>query len=437
MLRNITGHLQKIENGQQKKYLLAVSGGVDSIVLAYVFKELKRDFALAHCNFKLRGKESDDDQKFVENFAQKHQIPLFIEVCDLSKTQENTQLTARNARYAWFEKLLDKHNFDYLVTAHHLNDSIESFFINMLRGTGLKGLTGIHNTGKTIRPMRNITRPEIERFAFENDLKWREDSSNASVKYQRNFIRHQIIPKLKELKPDFEKIMLKNFEHLQQNQNLAEDWFQNVARQIIKTEKNREIVYPEDLKRQKHRELFLYQWLSPYGFSDWKNINNLIDNAQNGKYLIRENYRLSKNNDRLILEKIELPEKTQSYLITKRQSLIEEPIRLSISHLDINEAKSAYKEASKQEVYLDSNAVKFPLTIRKWQAGDYFYPLGMKGKKKLSDYFKDEKMSLSEKEKIWLICNAENSILWIVGKRPDNRFIITDKTKKVLHIKIS
>jgi len=435
MLKKITENLENITELREKKFLLAISGGIDSIVLAYSFIKSGLNFSLSHCNFKLRGDESDEDQKFVEKFAREYQIPLFVQICDLSDTNENIQISARNARYEYFEKLLAQHKFDYLVTAHHLNDSIETFFINLLRGSGLKGLTGIRNTDKIIRPMQAVTRDEILNFAHENNLQWREDSSNLSDKYQRNYIRHQIIPELKKLKPDFETVMQKTLNLLQQNEDMVEDWFKQTAQKIINHKNNTEIIDLGDLNRLKHRDLFLHYWLYPYKFSDWKGIKQLIEKAQNGKYLISENYRLSKNNDRLILEKIELPEKTQSYLITKSQSLVEEPIRLSINKLAINEITHAYKKASKQEVYLDYDTVKFPLTIRKWQAGDYFYPLGMKGKKKLSNYFKDEKTSLSEKEKIWLICDANNNILWIAGKRPDNRFKITNQTEKVLHIK--
>jgi len=436
MLKKITGNLQKIKDWQNKKYLLAVSGGIDSMVLAHIFNNLNLDFSLAHCNFKLRGNESDADQQFVENFSTTNKIPLFVKTCDLSSTTENIQVAARNLRYEWFRELLELHAFDYLVTAHHLNDSIETFFINLLRGSGIKGLTGIINSTDIIRPMQDIKREEILKFANKNHLQWREDSSNESDKYQRNYIRHHIIPEFKKLNPDFENAMLKTFNLLLLYQKLTEDWFEIASNYNLNNYNEIQSIDLKYFKKQKHQELFLYHWLSPYGFSDWKAIKQLIDKAQNGKYLISGNYRLSKNKNQIILEEIYTKDNHQ-YKIHLNQTNIKQPLDLSVKLLKIEDVKNRYKKAAPSEVFLDYNRLGFPLIIRKWKAGDYFYPLGMKGKKKLSDFFIDEKMSLTEKEKIWLICTAENNIAWIVGKRPDNRYKITENTRYVVHIKIN
>jgi len=435
MLENkIILELQKIPRWKQKKYLLAFSGGIDSVVLAILFKKKSLNFSIAHCNFKLRGKESDQDQAFVENFSEKHQIPVFIRVCDLSNTNENTQLAARKSRYLWFDELLKKHHFDYLITAHHLNDSIETFFINLLRGTGLKGLTGINNSQKILRPLRNITREEIKNFALENQLKWREDSSNASDKYLRNHIRHFLIPELKKTHPKIENSFLKTFSYLQQSQSVINNWFAHHKQNLIKKETSSEKLLIDKWKNLKEKNLFLYEWLFPYGFSDWKAINHL-PYSQTGKSLTTKKYRLSKHQNHLILEP--LPKKeTPIYPIHLELKKINQPIELYwniLNRSDIDD--KTYKQAGNDEAYIDFDLLKEPLIIKKWEKGDYFYPIGMKGKKKLSDFFKDEKMSKSEKEKKWLFCSQKN-IVWIIGKRIDERYKITKKTTHILHIKI-
>ena len=435
MIAKITHELTKVPNYNRQQYLLAFSGGIDSVVLAEIFKSLSLDFALAHCNFKLRGKESDQDQSFVENYAQANQIPLFVKVCDLSQNDENTQIAARNARYEWFDELLQKHSFDYLITAHHLNDSVETFFINLMRGSGLKGLTGIQSTGKIIRPMLGVSRKEIEKFATENQLSWREDSSNASDKYRRNFIRHQIIPAFEKLQPGFLQAMQKTMGYLQQSESVVQEWFEKAYRELVEIKNDSQILDLQKFENFQHKELFLHEWLSAYGFSDRKAIANLTQKAQSGKYLLSDSHRLYRHQNYLILEPVTKLENGE-YLIEENQNTVEKPIALSLKRFTANEVGEQYKKASKNEVYLDLDQLKFPLRIRKWQAGDYFYPLGMKGKKKVSDFFKDEKISLSEKEKIWLICDRNHQIVWIAGKRADNRYKISDQTKRILYMKL-
>ncbi len=434
MQAKIEQEFNKISPWKNQKYLLAFSGGIDSVVLAFVLHQLNLDFALAHCNFKLRGIESDKDQFFVENFARQNHIPLFVKTCDLSQTTENTQLTARNARYDWFKQLKIQHSFDYILTAHHLNDSIETFFINLLRGTGLNGLTGIQSGDHIFRPMLSVSRKEIEDFARQHRLQWREDSSNASDKYRRNFIRHQIIPVLEKLQPEFAGVMQKNFSFLQQSQAVVQDWFLQNYKTLIKINNKTQVIDLQQFDEINQKELFLFQWLSKYGFSDWKSIENLLQ-SQTGKYILSENYRLYKHQNNLILEPL-TPPQNKVYWIAKNQSKMNHPIALTFEKLNFEKVKTKYQKADVSEAYFDYDRLSFPLRLRKWQDGDYFFPLGMKGKKKLSDYFKDEKMRLSEKEKIWLICDSRNNIIWVAGKRMDNRYKITDKTKHVLHIKI-
>jgi len=436
MLSKFKHNIQKIPDYQQKKFLLTISGGVDSVVLSDVFKKLNLDFELAHCNFKLRGEESDTDQVFVEKWAKQLNIPLHINVCDLSQNNnENTQIAARNARYEWFFDLQKKHKFDYIVTGHHLDDSLETFFINLMRATGLKGLLGINDSQNIIRPLNTFTRKEILEYAKKENLKWREDSSNASDKYQRNFIRHHIIPKFLEVQPQFYGNFQKTLQHLQQSQQVVNSWFEEKKQQLIHKQDQSERLSIPKLNQLTAAELFLFHWLSPFGFKDWKAVNQLLQ-AQSGKEIYSPSHRLTKYGAELILEKKKSATKEKSYIIEKSCQEILKPFLLKIKQLDRKSLKDTdFRNASKNEVFMDLDKLSFPLSIRKWQAGDYFYPFGMKGKKKLSDYFKDEKMTPSEKEKIWLICDAKKNIVWIAGKRLDNRYSITEKTKNILHLK--
>ncbi len=435
MQNKFINRLQKIDNYQEKKYLIAISGGLDSIVISYLFYISGLNFELAHCNFKLRGKESDDDQNFVEKFAKKYNIPLHIKICDAKKNKEkNTQIAARNLRYEWFDQLKEKNNFDFIVTAHHLNDSIETFFINLQRSTGLKGLLGIPENQKHIRPLLDFTRNEIEKFAKENSLDWREDSSNASNKYLRNKIRHQIIPKFIEINPSFEKSMKQTMDLLSSSNDIIKDWYQAKYDELIQMENDYYVLSLTKLKKIKHQNQFLYYWLSEYGFTDWTAIYDL-PNSQTGKFVQNDKYQLTKHGNKLILNQKQEQNNKKHYQINQLDDFNLLPFGIKYVLNDTNDIDiNQIKKAIKNETYLDFDKLKFPLTIRKWQAGDYFYPLGMKGKKKkLSDFFKDEKISLPEKENIWILTDNKN-IVWVVGKRTDNRYRITENTKKILKI---
>jgi tRNA(Ile)-lysidine synthase len=434
MLNQTSQYLQSLPEWETKKYLLAVSGGVDSMVLTELFSDLKLNFEIAHCNFKLRNQESDNDQQFIEEFARQSGIKLHLKICDLSDYKNNIQIAAREQRYQWFEELKNQFQFDYIVTAHHLNDSIETFFINLLRSTGLKGLLGIQDHKNIIRPLQKFTRDEILAYAREKNIAWREDSSNQSDKYLRNFIRHQIIPKMEERTTDFYQNFRKTLTFLQQNQLVTEQWFSQMQLQFIHHNNNFYIEI-DDLKQINPIELFLYNWLSPYGFTDWEAIQKLIS-AQSGKEVFSTNYRLTRHKNRLILQ-AKQPVNQKIYTIQYNQKHITDPFLLQIFHYDKTKIeKNVYLQANSNEVYIDEALVLFPLIIRKWKKGDYFYPLGMKGKKKLSDFFKDEQMTPAEKENTWLICNQNNDIIWVTNKRLDNRYKITEKTKNIIHIKL-
>jgi len=417
---------------KEKKLLLAVSGGIDSMVLVHLCQQLQFDFAVAHCNFQLREKESDDDENFVKSYSEKLQIPLFIQKFDteaLSKQQKlSIQVVARNLRYDWFYSLLANHNFDYLLTAHHLDDSVETFLINFTRGSGLDGLTGIpEQNDKIIRPLLPFYRNEIEIFAHENKIAWREDSSNNSDKYLRNKLRHHVIPIFKELNPSFLASFENTIGHLKQTQSLADDASKSLYSKVITEDENHTIIDVVKLLKQENYKAYLFDWLQPFGFSDWTAVYDLI-HSQSGKQVHSESHTLLKNRETLLLFPKQDITNDNVYWIQKEQSEVNFPLKLSICNVD------DISNPSSHTIFVDEEKLQFPLTLRRWKEGDVFHPFGMTGKKKLSKYFKDEKFSLHDKANIWLLC-FNDKIIWITGKRQDERFKVTDATTKILQIK--
>lgn len=415
---------------REKKLLLAISGGIDSIVLAQLLRQSGYAVSLAHCNFNLRGGESDGDEQFVRNFAAENNLELFVTHFDTERfAQDNKlsiQLAARQLRYIWFHQLLEENHMDFILTAHHLDDNLETFLINFTRGTGLEGLTGIPvQNEKIVRPLLNFSREEIENFASENKIEWREDSSNASDKYLRNKLRHDIVPILKSLNPSFLNSFQDTLSHLNQSKSLAEDASVLVYKQVVTEKENQKFFRLFDLKRLPNYEAYLFEWLRPFGFTAWKDISNLTE-AQSGKFILSEKFRLSKDRDFLILEPI--PEKDQRIYEIEDDAAIDFPIKLKLEtvfQLD--------KTSNAAAIYVDKEKLKFPLTVRKWQEGDYFCPAGIDGKKKVSKYFKDEKFSLSEKENTWLLV-SDHEVVWIIGKRQDRRFYSKNNTTPILKI---
>lgn len=417
---------------KEKKLLLATSGGIDSMVMTDLFRKLKYEIALAHCNFQLRGLESFGDQTFIQEYAEANAIPIFTTLFDteaLAKDYKvSTQVAARELRYNWFYELLETEKFDYLLTAHHADDNIETFLINLTRGTGIEGLTGIpEQNEQVIRPLLIFSRAEIEGYAKENNILWREDSSNASDKYLRNKIRHDLVPLFKELNPNFLASFQKTQNYLQEAQTMVEDASIMIYQQVAKEENDILYFDLKKLKQLPNYNSYLYQWLREYHFSAWEDIYELV-NAQSGKQVFSENYRLLKDRDFLILEEMK-EVNNESYSVDKTQTEVKIPLNLSICKVNgISTIKNTI-------IFVDEDKLQFPLTIRKWNEGDYFYPSGMNGKKKLSKYFKDEKFSLIDKENTWLLC-SDNQIVWVIGKRSDQRFIATETTHNIIQLEL-
>lgn len=417
---------------RNSKFFIAVSGGIDSMVLVHLFQQIGYPFAMLHCNFQLREKESDEDMKFVMNYGDKFLIPWSVGHFDTKayakEMKVSIQIAARELRYDWFQEQLERQDFDYILTAHHLDDNLETFLINLSRGTGLDGLTGIPaQNDKIIRPLLPFSREEIQNYAKENDIKWREDSSNESDKYLRNKIRHNLVPILKEINPIFLDSFQKTQNYLKQAQSIVNDG-EDIIYQEVATEKQEGTIH-FDLKKllqMPNYGAYLYQWLKQFEFTAWDDIYALA-NAQSGKQVFSEHYVLLKNRDFLILSARIDEQENDFFYIEKNQKEVNFP--LNISFCNVNDILIANSNC----IFVDEEKLIFPLIIRKWEIGDYFYPSGMKGKKKVSKYFKDEKMSLIEKLNQWVLC-SEKQIVWVIGRRQDERFKATTITTNIVQI---
>lgn len=435
MLKKLENHLsQNFSFLSGNKLLLAISGGLDSMVMVDLLKKLSFDLAIAHCNFQLRGLESFGDQNFVQNYAETNDIKLFLTQFDTENFAKDyklsTQVAARELRYNWFYELLETEHYDYILTAHHADDNLETFLINLVRGTGLEGLTGIPAQNENvIRPLLLFSRSEIEAYAKKNDINWREDSSNASDKYLRNKIRHNLVPILKELNPDFLSSFYKTQSYLQESQVMLEDASKLVYDRIAK-EIGADIHFDLiQLKQLSNYKTYLYKWLVEYGFSAWDDIYDLVD-SQSGKQVFSNEFRLLKNRDSMVLSPIETTNKEEEYHIDRSQKEVKVPLNLSFSNVD------AISTVLNTTIFVDENKLQFPLVLKRWIEGAVFQPFGMQGKsKKVSKFFKDEKLSLIEKEATWLLYSG-NEIVWIVGIRQDERFGITNSSKNILKIQL-
>ena len=417
-----------------KNLLLATSGGLDSMVMVDLFHKLPFEIAIGHCNFQLRGLESFGDQRFIQDYAETNEIPLFLTQFDTEAFANDyklsTQVAARELRYNWFYEILETENYDYILTAHHADDNLETFLIHLVRGTGIDGLTGIPSqNGKVVRPLLIFSRSEIEQYANENAIEWREDSSNASDKYLRNKIRHNLVSIFKELNTDFLSSFQKTQNYLQESKAMVEDASFLVYQQVAK-EKGTEIHFDlNQLKKLPNYKSYLYHWFNDFGFSAWEDIYDLVD-GQSGKQVFSNEFRLLKNRDFLILSPINPEDENEEYFINKNQKEVNVPLNLSFARVE------AVSNVSNTCIFVDEDKLWYPLVLRRWKDGDTFQPFGMEGKsKKLSKFFKDEKLSLIEKEKTWLLC-SDNEIVWIVGIRQDERFKIKNTTKNILKIQL-
>lgn len=435
MLVQFQKHIQEnFSHLQDAPFLLAVSGGVDSVVLAHLFAQSDIPFALAHCNFRLRGEESTKDEKLVLKLANDLEsffhLTHFDTISYVNKNKVSVQVAARELRYHWFEQTIQEYGYKTLVTAHHADDDLETFLINLSRGTGLEGLNGIPAKTDTIsRPLLAFSRAQILKYAEAEKLQWREDESNSDTKYLRNKIRHEVIPKLKELHPTFLENFGNTLANLKGSSSILQHHITALKAGLFNEKDGVVHISIEKLQKLNPLEAYLYEFFKDYGFTAWNDIKNLMS-ATSGKEVRSKTHRLLKDREDFLLQKLETSE-DEVFFIAEDTQAIDYPLKIAIGEVD------NYEKANNSNIlYIDKKTLKYPLVLRKWKEGDYFYPLGMKGKKKVSKFFKDEKMDIISKERQWLLC-SDDKIVWIPGKRADERFKVTEATKTIIKITLS
>lgn len=434
--------LEFIKNNQlfeeHQKVLLAVSGGIDSMVLLHLFEHSGFEYGIIHCNFQLRGEESDGDEEFLKQQVAAHGVPAYYETFETEEFAEingiSIEMAARELRYKYFEKIRLQHNYDFIATAHHQDDLVETFFLNLSRKTGIKGLTGISaKTGKIIRPLLFADRKEIEDYATANFIDFREDSSNKEVVYQRNFLRHQILPLFNELNPSFKKNILASIENLKDTEKVYSGYLQKEKQKVLSNENDNTIIDIELLKQTPFPETLLFEILTTFNFNSA--VTNEVYSSletNSGKQFYSKTHRVVKDREQLFITPI-AEQNENIYYIENGDIELFKPFNLNVEKVVADGFTIIKKENT---ACLDFEKLEFPLLIRKWKQGDYFQPLGMSGFKKVSDFFIDEKIPLHEKENIWILCSSEK-IVWIMGLRIDNRFKVTPQSKQVLKIEIN
>ncbi len=421
---------------REDNVLVAVSGGVDSVVLCHLLHENDFKFAIAHCNFKLRGLESDNDEIFVENLAKTYGVEHFVMSFDTNKYANehgiSTQMAARDLRYAWFDEIMSNNDYNKLVTAHHLNDSLETALFNFVKGTGIAGLRGIKPVqGKVIRPLLFATKEHVLDYAIQHNLEWREDNSNKSIKYHRNYLRNKVIPALKDVNPKIEESFSLTSYRLSSLENLL---LSELKRFNELVRKDGQDVIVDRVRVLEYEAVVIEAFLKQYGF----NISQVIklfellenENGAIGKILMSDTFQLNIDRGKVIISPKEDNEQL-TYNIDNAGQL-----NLPIGLIKFSATENLQIGNKTDDVKLDYGQLKFPLQVRLWKQGDYFYPLGMKGKKKLSDFMIDQKIPLNLKERVFVL-TSEDNIAWVIGHRIDDRYKISDKTQRAFHIQLT
>lgn len=414
--------------------LLAISGGVDSVVLAHLLKRYGAPFHMAHCNFKLRGADSDADETFCTELAKQLNVPLYTKTFDIKsyclKHKVSVQMAARELRYDWFSSLLPEHGLTYLLTAHHANDSIETVFINLLRGTGINGLKGIPERTETVlRPLLPFTKEEIKRFAVEQKIAYRTDESNAEEKYERNFLRLNLIPALKKINPAAEEVLINNIRNFNEEAAMVHEFLNGRVKGLVTRKGSYILLDKHALKKDPYLHSVLHFVLTPLGFNSAQAEDirgNICENGLTGKVIYSNTHVLAIEREQLILKPLSegRPEQFTAHSLDR---LTEHP-QLVLKKIQ------EFALPLSNEIVLDADRLIFPLTIRPSVRGDKFRPFGMKGFRLLSDFFKDEKLNTFEKENCRLLVNGNGEIIWVMGHRSDDRYKVTPKEKNLIKL---
>ena len=443
LLKKLEHHVNSKALFKKENHLLiALSGGADSMVLAHMCHALNYSITLAHCNFQLRGEESERDQQFVEKYAQQIGLPLEVKVFDTNEYIEKNKLSvqegARQLRYQWLNELAEKISDEkklltYILTAHHADDQAETVMMNFFRGTGLKGLTGIpEKNGRVIRPLLTFRKADLLDYAMNHDIQFVEDSSNLTSDYTRNLLRNEILPTLENVYPKIKENLLDNANRFRSVLALYEKALKPLLNRIVHQKGNEWHISIRELFRHNNTSL-IYEIIHPYGFTEAQ-IGEVIKlkDAAVGSYIMAPDtrYRLIKDRLKFILAK---PQEASSELIVLEhdQPKISYPdgvLLVSPSRVD-----KLQTQAISDAIQVDAGCVVYPLILRKWKEGDYFYPLGLGKKKKVARFMIDKKFSKTEKEKLWVL-ESQSRIIWLIGHRLDDRFKVTERTKSILKI---
>jgi tRNA(Ile)-lysidine synthase len=422
---------------RQQPAIVGLSGGADSVVLLNVLCALGFHCKAAHCNFHLRGEESDRDARFSREIAQNlgvEYIETDFDTKNVARDRKiSVEMAARDLRYEWFESLRSNSPDSVIAVAHHRDDSIETFLLNLVRGTGIRGLTGIRpRNGHVVRPLLCVSKDEILHFAEENDLAFVSDSSNADEAFTRNAIRHRLLPLLETLNPSIRRSIETTMRNLAQTAEVYDNAISRGRFEAFDNRKNAINILA--IKEFSSPEALLFEILNQYGFNAEviADVSNALD-SQPGKTFFSLRWRLTKDRDCFLLtENVEQENADLCFEIAENCHRIEQPITMDIG---LQSACMSAIPRTADTVCLDADRLKFPLIIRRWQPGDRFIPFGMSGFVKLSDYFTRAKISMPDKDRTWLLTSA-GDIVWIIGHRMDNRFRITEKSKKMLVLKV-
>lgn len=421
---------------KEERILLAVSGGIDSVVMAYLFQHTSFNFGIAHCNFQLRGEDSDKDELFVKSLAKQFDVPFYNKSFDTKKYATNngvsTQMAARELRYIWFEGLVQSEKYNCVATAHHINDSIETAIFNFSKGTGISGVRGIlSRSSSTIRPLLFTSRARIEVYAKKNKIKWREDRSNKTDTYSRNHIRHNIIPELEKLNPNLNISVITTFERLRDVESILKKQAELFKKEKIHHINECTYISLKDVSEIEGFRSIIYEILKEYGFNYLQTKEILKRRKESGRHFIAKMYTLSIDRDQLIIERKNQKKLKTSYRIELEDDIVIAPIGTLKFDWKTNYPSKFIK--NNNIAYVSMDQLVFPLELRHWKQGDYFQPLGMSNKKKLSDLMIDRKIPLNLKKNI-MVLESDNKIIWVIGQQPDERFKITKGSKAICKI---